>query len=86
VWLLDAWPGGPDALAREVKDGIATTFASAVRHKREQLAAAFATEEHHGPRAYAQCVGTAQATPDERVEHALHAHAAVQVYLAAADD
>jgi hypothetical protein len=86
VWLLDAWPGGPDALAREIKDGIATMLPSAVRHMREQLAAAFATEEHHGPRAYAQFVGTDQATPDERFEHARHAHAAVQVYLAAADE
>lgn len=85
VWLLDAWPGGPDVLAHEIADGIGTTLPSAVRRMREQLAAAFATEEHHGPRAYAQFVGTDQATSDERVEHA-HAHAAVQVYLAAVDD
>jgi hypothetical protein len=52
----------------------------------EQLGAAFATELHHGPRAYAQFVGTNQATADERATHALHAHAAVQVYLAASAD
>ena len=86
VWLLDAWPGGPDVLARQITDGIAATMPGAVRHMREQLAAAFATEQHHGPRAYAQFVGTDHATPDERAEHALHAHAAVQVYLAAADE
>jgi hypothetical protein len=52
----------------------------------QQLGAAFATESHHGPRDYARFVGTNQATADERATHALHAHAAVQVYLAASAD
>lgn len=83
VWLLDAWPGGPGALAQEIAEGITTTRPSAVRQMHEQLGAAFATEAHHGPRAYARFVGTNQTTPEERAAHALHAHAAVQVYLAA---
>ncbi|HXV94007.1 MAG TPA: nucleotidyl transferase AbiEii/AbiGii toxin family protein [Pseudonocardia sp.] len=86
VWLMDAWPGGPEALAREIALGVATTLPGAVRRMREQLAAAFATEEHHGARAYARFVGTDQATPDERAALALHAHVAVQAFLAVAED
>ena len=86
MWLLDAWPGGPGALAQQIADGIATTRPSEVGHMHQQLGAAFATESHHGPRAYARFVGTNQATADERATHALHAHAAVQVYLAASAD
>lgn len=82
VWLLDAWPGGPEALAREIDLGMAAAWPEPVRRMRQQLAAAFATEEHHGPRAYANFLAT-NATPDERAALALHAYGAVQVFLVA---
>jgi hypothetical protein len=81
VWLLDAWPGGPTALAGEVAATTEQRHPEAVAHLDHQLASAFASEDHHGSRAYARFVGTDQADLDERAELALHAYGAVQAYL-----
>lgn len=85
VWLMDAWPGGPQSLAQAIASGVGTSLPTAVRAMHDQLADSFATEDHHGPRAYAKFVGADQATPDESAALALHAHGAVQAYLAVVD-
>jgi hypothetical protein len=82
VWLLDAWPGGPEAVATEIAQGVAATLPGAVSRIREQLTTAFASEDHHGPRAHARFVAADQ-PPDERIAHAFHAYGAVQAFLAA---
>lgn len=83
VWLLDAWPGGPAGVAEEIAKTTARHHPKAVHTLNDQLAAAFASEEHHGPIAYARFVGTV-GNLDERAALALHAYGAVQAYLAAA--
>lgn len=85
IWLLEAWPGGAEAVAGEIAAGIALRLPDAVDRMRRQLAAAFASEDHHGPRAYAKFVATDHATPDDRTALALRAYGAVQTYLAAAE-
>jgi hypothetical protein len=82
IWLLDAWPGGPEAVAAEIAQGVATTLPGAVSRMRGQLAAAFASEGHHGPRGYARFVALDR-TSDDRLAHAFHAYGAVQAFLAA---
>lgn len=84
VWLLDAWPGGPAALAAEIAVGTAQRHPEAIAGMNNQLARAFASESHHGPLAYARFVGNDQVDRDERAELALHAYGAVQAYLAGA--
>ena len=81
VWLLDAWPGGPAGVAQEIATTTARHHPEAVRTLNDQLAAAFASEEHHGPIAYARFVGS-DGNLDERAALALHAYGAVQAYLA----
>lgn len=85
IWLLEAWPGGAEAVASEIAAGIALTLPDAVDRMCRQLGAAFASEDHHGPKAYARFVATDQGTPDDRTALALRAYGAVQAYLAAAD-
>lgn len=84
VWLLDAWSGGPAGLADEIAETTAREHPEAIRTMHHQFAAAFATEGHHGPLAYARFVSTG-GDLDERAALALHAHGAVQAYLAAAE-
>lgn len=83
VWLLEAWPGGPAAAARDADGAIMRLHAEAIRSMRAKLADAFASEDHHGARAYARFVGSDDVDVDERVGLALHAHAAVHQYLSA---
>ena len=82
VWLLDAWSGGPAGVAREIAAETTRRHPEAVSVLNDQLATAFASEDHHGPRAYARFVGPDEADRDERAELALHAYGAVQAYLA----
>lgn len=81
VWLLDAWPGGPAAVASEIAAETVPNHPQAISALDDHLATAFASENHHGPLAYARFVGTDEADPDERAELALHAYGAVQAYL-----
>ncbi|TDQ04990.1 nucleotidyl transferase AbiEii/AbiGii toxin family protein [Labedaea rhizosphaerae] len=82
VWLLDAWPGGPAGLAQEIAEDAAQRHSAAIGALNDQLAAAFASENHHGSISYARFVG-ADANLDQRADLAFHAHGAVQAYLAA---
>ena len=84
VWLLDAWPGGPAGVADEIAQTTARQHPDAIRTLNDQLAAAFASEDHHGAVAYARFVST-DGNLDERAALALHAHGAVQAYLAEID-
>jgi hypothetical protein len=85
IWLLDAWPEGPAGVAQEIAAETARHHPEAIRALNNQLATAFASEDHHGPLAYARFVGTNQADRDERAELSLHAYSAVQAYLADAE-
>jgi hypothetical protein len=85
VWLLDAWSGGPGTLAREIVAGTVQAHPAAIHALHTQLAAAFASEDHHGPLAYARFVGAGEVDLEQRAELALHAYGAVQAYLADAN-
>jgi len=84
VWLLEAWPGGPEGAASSVQESPAFNRAD-VTTSLARLADAFATAGHVGPRSYARFTALSGVSTDDRARLAQQASGAVRAFSSAID-
>lgn len=82
VWLLESWPGGPEAAAETARTSPAYLRTDA-RSALDRLAAEFADSGRIGPRSYARFMAATGASADDIARLALQASGAVRSFTAA---
>jgi hypothetical protein len=84
VWLLEAWPGGPEGAADAVRES-ATFERDDVQAALARLAVEFADAERVGPRSLARFIASREASQDEMDRNSRQASGAVRAFAAALD-
>jgi hypothetical protein len=82
VWLLEAWPGGPEGAAAAVRESVAFRRPD-VQVALGRLATEFADASRVGPRSYARFTAPPDATQDDRDRTANRAIGAVRAFTQA---
>jgi hypothetical protein len=85
VWLLEAWPGGPQQAAEAAQNSPAYQRSDTQRAL-ARLAREFADPGRVGPRAYARFMATPETSPDDIARMARQASGAVRTFVTALTD
>jgi len=82
VWLLEAWPGGPQQAAQAARDSSVFERADTKRAL-AHLAREFADPSRLGPRSYARFMAAPESSPDDITRLRRQAVGAVRIFAAA---
>jgi hypothetical protein len=82
VWLLEAWPGGPQQAARDARNSPAFQRGDTQRAL-ARLAREFADPSRVGPRSYARFMTAPESSPDDLARMARQAAGAVRTFATA---